>query len=37
MEAGFILPKSYKVNGIVRFLDIIMPEGEVVFLAEIGG
>ena len=37
MDAGFIVPKNFKVNGIVRlFLDKILPEGEVVFLAEIG-
>ena len=36
MEAGFIFPKNYKVNGVVRFLDRILPEGEVVFLADMG-
>ena len=36
MGAGFILPKGYKVNEIVRFLYNILPEGEVVILAEIG-
>ena len=36
MGAGFILPKGYKVNEIVRFLYNILLESKVVVLAEIG-
>ena len=36
MGAGFVVPKDFQVNGIVRFLNSILPEGEHVYMSEIG-
>ena len=36
MGSGFILPKGYKWNEILRFLYNNLPEGEVVVMAKIG-
>ena len=36
MGAGFVVPKDFPVNGLVRHMNLIMPAEDYVYMAEIG-